>query len=214
LVKTFFLAVSDLAADHTADANAADAADSADAADLAANSDLAAAADHIAADAADAADHTADAADLADAAADHIAADAADSADAADTADSADSADHIADAAADSADLADLAADAADHIAANSFSLVGSNSHFFAISIASLGLLSSEYTFSNSYRHNSAEKMDRATLSFFCHFHALTIRISEYTSLSDSFLDLPLTSTSARISPWTYENASQIFLEQ
>src|ERR1035437_8404216 len=98
--------------------------------------------------------------------------------------------------------LADLAADPADP-AADLFLAVSCAKTALAASIASLGRLSSGYSFSNSFKHSSALKIPKATESFLVHLYALIIRISEYADLSFSSWCSPLTSTFARTSPCT-----------
>src|ERR1035437_3683176 len=108
-----------------------------------------------------------------------------------------------ADLAAYPADPADLAADLAADQAAYLFLAVSCAKTALAASIASLGRLSSGYSFSNSFKHSSALKIPKATESFLVHLYALIIRISEYADLSFSSWCSPLTSTFARTSPCT-----------
>src|ERR1035437_3311755 len=114
----------------------------------------------------------------------------------------ADLAAYPADPAAYPADPAAYPADPADP-AADLFLAVSCAKTALAASIASLGRLSSGYSFSNSFKHSSALKIPKATESFLVHLYALIIRISEYADLSFSSWCSPLTSTFARTSPCT-----------
>ena len=187
-------------------AAADDAANAADAAD-----DAADAAEFAAANAADAAKN---AADFAENAAEYAADDAANAADAADdAANAADAAEFAAANAADAAkNAADFAENAAEYAAANAaddaadaanfrFFSVSFSKTFLAASIATLGRMSSGYSFSKLGRANSAEKIARLILSFFVHLYAFSTLCSRKHSLSSSSKNSPLHSTIASISP-------------